>query len=195
MPGDVVYKDLNEDGEIKENDDQMNMGNPHTPEIIYGIPLGVQYKNIDFSMTFQGAANSSVQLSGAAVYDFPLFSNDKYGKVKPMHMNRWTPETAATAKYPALHFGENSNNKNGSSSLFLYNASYVRLKTVEIGYTLPQKFNRYLSIQKARVYFQGLNLITWDGLDDVDVDPETQEGDGAWYPVQRVFNFGIDVTF
>jgi TonB-linked SusC/RagA family outer membrane protein len=195
VPGDVVYKDLNDDGKIEDLSDRTAMGNPRTPEIQFGIPIGCQYKGIDFSMMFQGATNTSLQLSGAAVWDFPLFSHDKYGKVKPMHLARWTPETAETAKYPALHYGDHSNNKNGNSSLFLYDASYLRLKTIEIGYSLPQRAIRFANFQQVRLYAQGLNVMTWDGLDDVDIDPETREGSGDWYPVQKVINFGIDVTF
>lgn len=195
IPGDVVYKDLNGDGKINDNGDRTSMGDPRTPEIMFGVPLGIQYKGFDFSMTFQGATNTSVLLNGAAVWDFPLFGQDKYGKVKAMHLNRWTPETASTATYPALHYGDHSNNKNGNSSLFLYDASYLRLKTVEIGYNLPQKLLKHIGLQHVRVYCQGLNLITWDGLDEVDIDPETREGSGDWYPIQKVYNFGIDVTF
>lgn len=195
IPGDVVYKDLNGDGKIDDNGDRTSMGHPRTPEIMFGIPLGAQYKGFDFSMTFQGATNTSLLLNGAAVWDFPLFGQDKFGKVKPMHLNRWTPEAAETATYPALHFGDHSNNKNGNSSLFLYDASYLRLKTVEIGYTIPRKILNHVGLQQVRVYCQGLNLFTWDGLDDVDMDPETREGSGDWYPIQKVYNFGIDVTF
>lgn len=195
MPGDVVYKDLNGDGKIDDLSDRKAIGNPRTPEIMFGVPIGFQYKGLDFSMMFQGATRTSIQMTGPAVYDFPLFSQDKYGKVKPMHLKRWTSETAATAKYPALHFGENSNNKNGNSSLFLYNGRYIRLKTVEIGYTFPQRMISFSGFQKVRLYIQGLNLITWDGLDDVDVDPETSQGDGSWYPIQRVINCGVDISF
>lgn len=110
-------------------------------------------------------------------------------------MNRWTEETKETATYPALHYGDYKNNKNSESSLFLYDASYLRLKNVEIGYTLPKSWIRPAGLQHVRIYAQGLNLMTWDGLDEVDMDPETREGSGDWYPVQRVFNFGIDITY
>ena len=112
-----------------------------------------------------------------------------------MHLNRWTPETAATATYPALHFGVNNNNKNNSSSLFLYDRNYVRLKTVEIGYSLPRNLLQKMKVSKLRVYAQGMNLLTWDKLSKIGMDPETREGEGDWYPVQKVFNFGIDISF
>ena len=190
IPGDVVYKDLDRNGVI-DDEDRTAMGNPRSPELMFGIPFGFQYKNFDFSVLLQGATKSSILLNGAAVFDFPQFEQDKIGRVKKMHLDRWTPETAATAKYPALHYGTHDNNKNGNSSLFLYDASYLRLKNVEIGYNV-RKFH----VQQARIYVQGLNLLTFDKLGDVDIDPETKSGDGAsWYPIQKVFNFGIDITF
>ena len=195
IPGDVVYKDLDRNGVI-DDEDRTAMGNPRSPELMFGIPFGFQYKNFDFSVLLQGATKSSILLKGAAVFDFPQFEQDKIGRVKKMHLDRWTPETAATAKYPALHYGTHDNNKNGNSSLFLYDASYLRLKNVEIGYNVSPKLLRKFHVQQARIYVQGLNLLTFDKLGDVDIDPETKSGDGAsWYPIQKVFNFGIDITF
>ena len=195
IPGDVVYKDLDRNGVI-DDEDRTAMGNPRSPELMFGIPFGFQYKNFDFSVLLQGATISSILLNGAAVFDFPQFEQDKIGRVKKMHLDRWTPETAATAKYPALHYGTHDNNKNGNSSLFLYDASYLRLKNVEIGYNVSPKLLRKFHVQQARIYVQGLNLLTFDKLGDVDIDPETKSGDGAsWYPIQKVFNFGIDITF
>lgn len=195
IPGDVVYKDLDRNGVI-DDEDRTAMGNPRSPELMFGIPFGFQYKNFDFSVLLQGATKSSILLNGAAVFDFPQFEQDKIGRVKKMHLDRWTPETAATAKYPALHYGTHDNNKNGNSSLFLYDASYLRLKNVEIGYNVSPKLLRKFHVQQVRIYVQGLNLLTFDKLGDVDIDPETKSGDGAsWYPIQKVFNFGIDITF
>ena len=167
IPGDVVYKDLDRNGVI-DDEDRTAMGNPRSPELMFGIPFGFQYKNFDFSVLLQGATKSSILLNGAAVFDFPQFEQDKIGRVKKMHLDRWTPETAATAKYPALHYG----------------------------YNVSPKLLRKFHVQQARIYVQGLNLLTFDKLGDVDIDPETKSGDGAsWYPIQKVFNFGIDITF
>ena len=193
QPGDVVYKDMNGDG-VVNNYDRAAVGNPRTPEIQYGIPVGLSYKGFDFSMLWQGSALCSVQLSGPAVWDFPLYDQSRTGKVRKMHLNRWTPETAATATYPALHSGIH-NNKQQYSSLFLYDASYIRLKNVEIGYTLPKAWTSKAGIQSVRIYAQGQNLLTFDRLGDVDMDPEIKNGDGSWFPVQRVVNLGINMTF
>ena len=194
QPGDVVYKDMNGDG-VVNNYDRAAIGNPRTPEIQYGIPVGLSYKGFDFSMLWQGSALCSVQLSGPAVWDFPLYDQSRIGKVRRMHLNRWTPETAATATYPALHYGIHNNNKQQYSSLFLYDATYIRLKNVEIGYTLPKAWTSKAGIQSVRIYAQGQNLLTFDRLGDVDMDPEIKNGDGSWFPVQRVVNLGINMTF
>ena len=151
IPGDVVYKDLDRNGVI-DDEDRTAMGNPRSPELMFGIPFGFQYKNFDFSVLLQGATKSSILLNGAAVFDFPQFEQDKIGRVKKMHLDRWTPETAATAKYPALHYGTHDNNKNGNSSLFLYDASYLRLKNVEIGYNISPQLLRKFHVQQARIY-------------------------------------------
>lgn len=155
IPGDVVYKDLDRNGVI-DDEDRTAMGNPRSPELMFGIPFGFQYKNFDFSVLLQGATNTSILLNGAAVFDFPQFEQDKIGRVKKMHLDRWTPETAATAKYPALHYGTHDNNKNGNSSLFLYDASYLRLKNVEIGYNVSPNWLRKFHVQQARIYVQGV---------------------------------------
>lgn len=194
-PGDVVYKDLDGDEKINDLNDRQSMGNPRTPEIQFGIPFGIQYKGFDFSAMLQGSANTSMLLSGPAVWAFPSYEQDQVGKVKPMHLNRWTEATKDVATYPRLSYGANNNNNNGNSSLFLYDAKYIRLKNVEIGYSLPKRSIRFAGLQNVRFYAQGMNLLTFDSLSDVDVDPETRNGSGDWYPIQRIFNFGIDITY
>lgn len=194
IPGDVVYKDQNGDGKITDQEDRIAMGNPRNPEIQFGLPMGFDYKGFDMSFLFQGATLTSVQLTDAAAWDFPTYGQDIIGRVKEIHLNRWTPETAATATYPALHYGPHPNNKNSNSSLFLADASYIRLKNVEIGYSIAKHIIKQIGLTKARFYVQGLNLVTWDKLQKFDVDPETNAG-GDWYPIQRVVSLGVDVTF
>lgn len=194
IPGDVVYKDQNGDGKITDQEDRIAMGNPRNPEIQFGIPMGFEYKGFDMSLLFQGATLCSVQLTDAAAWDFPTYGQDIIGRVKDMHLNRWTPATAATATYPALHYGPYPNNKNSNSSLFLADASYVRLKSMEIGYSIPVSILQRIGFTKTRFYIQGLNLFTLDKLKKYDVDPETNTG-GDWYPIQRVVSLGVDVTF
>ncbi len=194
IPGDVVYKDQNGDGKITDQEDRIAMGNPRNPEIQFGIPIGLEYKWFDLSLLFQGATLCSIELTDAAAWDFPTYGQDIIGRVKNLHLDRWTPATAATATYPALHYGPYPNNKNSNSSLFLADASYLRLKSMEIGYSISRNILRRIGFSKARFYVQGLNLLTWDKLQKYDVDPETNTG-GDWYPIQRVVSLGVDVTF
>ncbi len=194
IPGDVVYKDQNGDGKITDQEDRIATGNPRNPEIQFGIPMGISFKGFDFSLLFQGATLCSVVLTDAASWDFPTYGQDIIGRVKTLHLNRWTPETASTATYPALHYGPYPNNKNSASSLFLADASYIRMKSTEIGYSIPENILRRIGLAQTRFYMQGLNLVTWDKLKKYDVDPETNTG-GDWYPIQRVVSFGVDVTF
>jgi TonB-linked SusC/RagA family outer membrane protein len=194
IPGDCVYKDQNGDGKITDQEDRIAMGNPRNPEIQFGVPIGVSYKGFDLSLLFQGATLCSIELTDAAAWDFPTYGNDIIGRVKDLHLDRWTPATAATATYPALHYGPYPNNKNPQSSLFLADASYIRLKSMEIGYSISPNALRKIGFSKTRFYIQGLNLLTWDKLKKYDVDPETNTG-GDWYPIQRVISFGVDVTF
>ena len=194
IPGDVVYKDQNGDGQITDQEDRVAMGNPRNPEIQFGVPIGFSYKAFDLSLLFQGATNSSILLVNEAVWDFPTYGQDIIGRVKRVHLSRWTPATAQTATYPALHYGTHLNNKNEFSSLFLTDASYIRLKSMEIGYSIPSTILKKVGLTKTRFYVQGLNLVTWDKLLKHDVDPETNTG-GDWYPIQRVINFGVYLTF
>lgn len=193
-PGDVKYKDIDGDGQITDLNDRVPQGFPRVPEIQFGLPITLRYKTFDLSILFQGATHTSLQLGGPATYDFPVYLNDEVGKVKPMHLQRWTPATATTAKYPALHYGKYDNNKQFNSSLFLFNAEYLRLKNFEIGYNLPHRWMKSLGLQRSRVYVQGLNILTFDRLKDADVDPEINDINGNWYPVMKVINFGLDIT-
>lgn len=194
IPGDAVYKDLNGDGLISDIADRQIMGNPRSPEIQFGLPITLQYKGLDISVLFQGALNSSMLVTDGAAWDFPQYDHDKTGSVRPLHLNRWTPETAETATYPALHMGTHNNNKNSSSSLFLYDAKYLRLKNVEIGYSIPRNWIKRIGLNQVRFYVQGQNLMTWDGLDQLDMDPESNTN-GYWYPLLKVYNFGVNVNF
>jgi len=187
IPGDIKYADLNKDGLIDHNDEGA-IGTSNTPEIFYGIAGGLGWRNVDFSVLFQGSANSSRHVEGPAIWEF--FQG---GKVADLHRGRWTPETAATATYPALHYGASANNFR-TSSFFVDNTSYLRLKNVELGYTFREGLvTRQLGLSSIRVYSNAVNLFTWSSARLF--DPENYSGYGAVYPPTRVFNFGISVSF
>ena len=189
-PGDLRYLDLDGDGKILAGYDEKPIGYSRTPEIMYGFSVGGGYKGFDFSALFQGAANASVMLNNEAVYEF-----FQEGKVKPFHLNRWTPETASTATYPLLHYSTNANNHR-ASTFWIRSADYLRIKNVELGYTLPSKWTERIKIKSTRLFVNGLNVFTFkNALDDYFVDPEIGDGNGAMYPIQKVWSFGLDINF
>lgn len=187
MPGDIKYADINGDGVINEND-QTAIGFNIVPEVTYAIDLGFEWKGIDVSVMFQGATRSSIQLYGDLGFD------NMWGCYYSEHLGRWNPETAATATYPRLHRQslENTNNYY-VSDFWTYDSSYLRLKNVQIGYTLPSKFTKKLKMSSVRFYVNGYNLYTWDKVKKV--DPESPRTNGYMYPQQVIYNFGVNVNF
>jgi TonB-linked SusC/RagA family outer membrane protein len=188
IPGDIKYLDRNGDNVIDEND-QGPIGRTDIPELFYGISGGFNWNNFDFSFLLQGADNYNVMFSGRGAWEF-----QNGGKVLQSHLNRWTPETAATATYPAIHSGTNINNHR-ASTFFMKDAGYMRLKNMEIGYTIKGPgLKQQTRISSIRVYANGVNLYTWDKIGG-DFDPESPSGEGAIYPQQRVINVGLSLGF
>ncbi|WP_316794500.1 TonB-dependent receptor [Pedobacter frigoris] len=184
VPGDIKYKDLNGDNVINQFDITSLRSNK--PMVYYSLNFGVNYKGFDFSALLQGARNRTIYLSGATEWEF---QNNGLGQAFEHHLDRWTPATAATATYPRLTVGSNVNNQ-ASSSFWLQNGNYLRLKNVEVGYTLPGRLSNKVGLSSIRVFANGLNLFTQSELDRV--DPETI---GSIYPAQRVVNMGINIKF
>lgn len=188
--GDIKYLDLDGDGKILAGYDEKPIGYARTPEIMYGFSVGGGYKGLDFSVLFQGAAHASVILNNEVVYEF-----FQEGKVKPFHLNRWTPETAATATYPLLHYSTSANNHR-ASTFWIRDASYLRIKNFELGYTLPSKWTSPLRLKSTRFFVNGMNVFTFkNALDDYFVDPEIDDGNGAMYPIQKIWSAGLDINF
>lgn len=188
QPGDMKYKDINQDGLVDQND-QMPIKYSPIPEITYSLHAGIAWKGLDISVLFQGAAHGSVYLTGDVAWDHAA------GNYYQEHLNRWTPETAATATYPRFGLKADGNHQNYyKSDYWLHDGDYLRLKNAQIGYTLPKKWFTKLKISKVRVYANGYNLYTWDSLKKV--DPESPAGtNGYFYPQQKNINFGANVTF
>ncbi|MBD1422024.1 TonB-dependent receptor [Sphingobacterium chuzhouense] len=188
IPGDLRYVDLNGDDIIDQND-AGPIGKSDVPEVFYGIYLGINWKGFDASCLFQGADGFNILLSDQAAYEFVEGRN-----VLAHHLGRWTPETAGSATYPVLHYGFNNNNHR-PSSFFLKDASYVRLKNAEIGYTFKRvKLFNDKQFNSIRLYANGMNLFTWDKVGG-SYDPEMRSGSGNNYPQQKIYNFGLSVNF
>lgn len=187
VPGDLKYKDLNGDNVINTYD-QTALGSTK-PVFYYGITGGFNISGFDLSFTLNGVANTN------AYYNLSEFSTVSsaggYGQAFEQHLQRWTPATAASAQYPRLTVGGNPNNSQ-TSSFWVKNGSYLRLRNVELGYSLPSSLTKRVGLQQVRLFANGLNLLTFSSSDLKDIDPEVLAGT---IPNQRVYNFGINIQF
>jgi TonB-linked SusC/RagA family outer membrane protein len=189
-PGDIKYVDINSDG-VLDTYDRVPIGDPSTPEIVYGFGTSLGYKGFDFSVFFQGAADMDFMLSGTGFYPFA----EALGRsaLQAYATDRWTQENPSqNVLYPRLSYGDNPNNYQ-SSTWWQRDAGYLRLKSIELGYSLPKKFVSKAKISTLRVYLVGYNLFTWSKFKYW--DPELGSGNGASYPIQRNFSIGINVNF
>jgi TonB-linked SusC/RagA family outer membrane protein len=188
--GDIKYKDVNGDG-VVDTYDRVPIGNPDIPEIIYGFGLSSEYKGIDFSIFFQGAANMDFMLGGDGF--FPFLRGESQGNVTKWTTDRWTEENPRPdALFPRLSFGDNQNNYR-ASTWWQRKADYLRIKTAEIGYTLPKKLTSKIKISTLRIYLSGLNLHTFSAFKYW--DPELGNGNGAAYPLQSTYTAGLNLYF
>lgn len=196
MGGDIKYRDLNGDGKI-DGADQTFLGNPSVPQIVYGFGISTSYKNFDLSGFFQGQAKVSFMIDAGRTAPF-IKSPDSYytGNTQLLQAfadDHWSEDHQNIyALYPRLGpDGAVIENNRQSSSWWLRDGSFLRLKSMEIGYTLPARIAKALNVTKARLYFNGLNLFTWSPFKLW--DPE-QGGNAFAYPVQKVFNVGLNVN-
>ena len=182
VAGDVKYKDLNADNLINLYDVTI-IGNDK-PLVFYGVNMGLMFKGFDMHVLLQGIANRDILTYGN--YNLP-FQNGGRGQAYQSNLNRYTPETAATATLPRVTVGTNINNY-VISSLYLKNGNYMRLKNFELGYSFGNKFLSKAKIKSIRIFINGQNLLTASKYDEA--DPEAYTG---LYPVQRVINGGLTV--
>jgi TonB-linked SusC/RagA family outer membrane protein len=178
--GDIKYKDMNGDGKVDAND-KTQIGNPTVPQIVYGFGASAQYKKLDFSLFFQGVANTSLLIGN--VHPF----NDMYSQLYQFIADDvWTESNPnPNAKYPRLvtQDGQLAHNNHQESSFWLRDGSFIRLKNIEVGYTY--KF--------ARFYLAGQNVFTWSPF--THWDPEIGGGRGLSYPTLRTFSVGFQFNF
>jgi TonB-linked SusC/RagA family outer membrane protein len=194
MPGDIKYKDINNDGLIDIND-EVPIGYPTTPKIIYGFGLSSSYENLDFSFFFQGSAQSSFFIDA---YNSSPFI-DTYGGAIGNNalLNAWANDHWSEddrnlyAAWPRLS-DQLIDNNNRNSTWWLRDGTFLRLKSVELGYTIKNDFISKLKITNARIYFTGTNLLTFSKFKIWDVE---MGGNGLGYPIQLGVNFGVNLNF
>lgn len=194
MAGDIKYKDINKDG-LVDNRDFVPIGHPSTPEIIYGFGLSLGWKDFDFNCFFQGSANSSFFIDPKAIT--PFMQPEGMGKkgnnalLQFIADSHWSEENQDVyALWPRLAARPIDNN-NQRSTWWLRDGAFLRLKSAEVGYTLPQNLANKVWLQNLRVYVSGTNLFN---LSSFDLWDSEMGANGLGYPVQRVFNVGLQVT-
>jgi len=202
QPGDIKFVDRNDDG-IIDSKDKFILGNAF-PRYTFGFTYGLNWKGIDFSMFWQGVGKRDMMLRGELIE--PYHANYSYTIYKHQ-LDFWTP-TNTEARWPRLAAPGSDSNRNNygngnGSDLFLLDGKYLRLKNLTIGYTLSKEWTKHLGMQKARLYINGQNLLTFSN--NSFIDPESSEFDskmstsgansGRSYPTLRYFGFGVDIEF
>ncbi len=195
--GDLMYADINGDGKIEQTQDFVKIGNSYNPELNFSLNMEVAYKNLYLTALWQGVAVCSYQLSAA--YDSGTFDNTMY--TRPFYGNGNAPyylvenawrEDNRDAEYPRLSTVANGNNA-WPSSWWVKNGAYLRLKNLQIGYTLPDRLLRKTGIGRVNIYLAGTNLLTFSAFKYV--DPEMPSVNNGYYPQQRTYSVGVNLTF
>lgn len=190
MPGDIKYKDVNSDGVINDSD-KVPIGSTTRPNLIYGFGVSATWRGFDVNLHFQGAGKSSFFIDGFGVRPF---SGGDWGNIlTDVVGNYWSLGTNEdpNAKYPRLTW-QNNNNNNRESTYWLRDGSYLRLKTVEVGYTLPKNISRAILMNNVRVFFIGTNLLTFSKFKLW--DPEMGSSNGQQYPLSKTLTLGLTVN-
>lgn len=189
--GDLKYRDMNQDGFIDDRDETF-IGYSDIPENMYALNLSANYKNWGFSVMFQGVDHVSRYYDAEAMF---AFING--GKVKEHHLERWNPAESeaynlAHAKYPLLHYNDYGDHNQRQNSYFLKNGAFLRLKNIELSYTLPERWSHKVGMSDCRLYINANNLVTWDHLDGL-TDPESNGSNR--FPIMKTVNFGVNIKF
>lgn len=183
--GDLKYKDQNGDGVIDEKD-MIPIGNPEVPEWTFGTGINFQHKNFDFSMMWQGAAARSYFLTGQKIWETYNFNE--------WHKEAWSQERYESGKritYPRLEPGSNASKL--QADFWQVNGDYIRLKNIELGYSLPSRAANAIGASSVRLYVNGLNLLTFDHYPVKYQDPE--QNNELLYPVFKTYNVGLNISF
>lgn len=186
--GDFLYEDVNKDGKINQKD-LSPIGYSNIPRITYGFGANLKAYDFDFSAQFQGIGKVSQAYSGAGVNELGLS-----GFYTEYHFNAWTKEryeSGSKITYPALSTSGTVSHQ--ANDFFIMDRSFLRLKNVELGYSLPKNICSKLTMSKLRVYVSGTNLLTWHHLKTNCIDPEQTKANQ--YPITKMFTVGLNVTF
>ncbi|MDN3656869.1 TonB-dependent receptor [Ferruginibacter paludis] len=199
LPGDLIYQDVNGDGKINGSDQRpIGYGYGTQPNINFGFNIAAYYKNFDFHADFSGASGFTWYQNWEQRWAFQNNGNlnaifeDRWHRADIYDVNSaWIP-----GKYPANRYnpGTSHSDYNVQSTFWLHNVSYIRARTIEVGYTLPSSILKRAKIQKTRFYLNAYNLFSIDNLSQYGVDPETIDDNGLQFPQNRVINVGINLS-
>lgn len=187
--GDFVYKDVNGDGVIDQKDLSPIGYSTTVPGLNYGISLGLNFKGIDFNVLFSGLGRYSKYYSGQGVVEWT-----KQGTYFDWTRNGWTEERYKNGEkitYPAISTTKTVSHT--ENDFFIQNRSFLRLKNIELGYTLPERFLSKVGVKALRVYVSGQNMFVWDNLRITHVDPEQNNSYG--YPITKNVTLGLNINF
>ncbi|WP_316748822.1 TonB-dependent receptor [Pedobacter gandavensis] len=195
-PGDLKYTDVNGDGQVTQ-EDAVPLGLPTSPEIVYGFGFTAKYKNFDLSAFAQGIGRESFWIDSKATAPFVDIAQSNYGEnalLKAYAESHWSEENRDLyAMWPRLSISNALNNNNyQTSSWFMRNGAFLRLKSVEFGYSFSKSFIKKLKMDNLRIYVNGTNLASISSFKLWDVE---MGGNGLGYPLQKVFNIGLNVNF
>jgi TonB-linked SusC/RagA family outer membrane protein len=187
-PGDIKYKDINNDGVI-DNLDFVTTDYNFVPKSFFGFGTRVATHNFDLSLFFQGVQGRTISINN--IINSGSANN---GYLNQFSVDRWTPATTS-ADYPRLIISDRGNNTQ-NSDFWLRSGDYIRLKNAEFGYTIPARITQKLKLSQLRFYVSGLNLLTFDKLGSLNVDPELPEaGYNSSYPYMKIYSFGLNMKF
>lgn len=196
LPGDIKYEDFNHDGIINDLDKQP-ITRSGTPELFFGLNVMAQYKGFDFSMLWQGAGNYTFTISHQEPFQQSGKGNgyrmyeDRWHRVDMTDMNsEWIP-----GRFPAIRAENNPQSNKETSTFWQPNIYYLRLKNIELGYTLPKVWLKKSGIQSLRIYVGGYNLLTFAPSSVDGMDPEGNTLYGQYYPQTKTVNFGFNIEF
>lgn len=193
-PGDIKFKDLNEDGMIDTYDKKRGVGNPYNPEISYGFGINLEYKGLYISSFFQGSGNTSVLLGKDNDVFWPFNWQYMKSNYRTFMVDRWTPgNPSQNVMMPRLHSRYANNINKEPNTWFLRNGRFLRFKNFEVGYNIPKGLLQKWDMTTARIYIMGYNLAVWDDIKFW--DPETGNNNrGMAYPLPRTITLGLEVT-
>lgn len=199
MPGDIKYKDVNGDG-IINTDDEVLIGNSTVPRLQYGFAFELRYKRLSVSALFEGVGIVDFMYGGNGFYPFTGKQTGNVLSIVADPANRWIPASYSgnpatenpNARFPRLTYGSNANNER-NSTFWLENGRYLRLKNVQITYDFTSPFFKKIGLQGCQLSLIGDNLACWDGVKLW--DPAQATGNGAVYPLQRVFTLQANLQF